>query len=153
MAASTPRKRAPAKKAAARSADQRTESNLADFEEFRSRARGVRFGPTNAAIPPYVITAAKIADGNATDAVFQMPTSLTDRVMVTRLFSMVRRGQLDVIPEFLISLSDEVTFFRMMQAFDRETDPDALLFGLAAKLAEYFAGQGAADVPGGTTAS
>lgn len=162
MSASTPRKRAPAKKAApkaARTADERAEANLANFEAFRDRARGVRFNSARTDIAPYIIAADDLADGLKSDVVFRMPESLPERVAFTRISSMVRRGQSDVIPDLLAMLCGETDFYRILRAFDAAApvgDKDAadqLLFGLAITVIEHFSGQGAADVPGGTTAS
>ena len=156
MSATAPKKTA--KKAAPkRTPTERDTANVARFEEFRSRARNQNIVGAKSEIEPYVIPADMIGDGIKADVEFKIPETLSGRVWLTRLISQMNRVS-DVegaamIPDILIGYSSEHTFNRILRAFDKEPDPDALLFGMTIQIIEHFNGKGAVDVPGGTTAS
>lgn len=168
MAASTPRKRAPAKKAAAKNvakspADERTERNQANFDGLRARAvgLGIPLNGEHAEFPPYTIEASKLGDGIDTDVVFKRPSDLVARVNFTRMISSLGRmiedrrmeEALATFPDILIALSDWYTMNRVLRAMSLEPDGDALLFALSVEVLEHFAGKGALQASGGTTAS
>lgn len=153
----------PKKKAAKRTPQERAEQNQDAFDNLRARAHkaGVRATGSAVTVEPYVIAAANLEDGNDDDVVFTVPTSLTERVELTRMISYVNRLQISkqaaeamaVIPDILIAYSSPQTLVRLLHAFDRLDDADELLFGLAINVIEHFAGSGAVDVPGGSNAS
>lgn len=163
MSAPSPKKKTTKKADQNRTPQQRAEDHQDAFDDLRARAHsaGVRAAGDTEKFPDYVIAADKLGDGVDQDVVFSVPTTLTERVELTRMISYVNRLKLSkqaaeamaVIPDILIAYSDSGTLHRLLNAFDRFPDSDELLFGLAIKVIEHFSGRGAADVSGGSNAS
>jgi len=162
MSAPTARKRAPAKKAPAKKAaaaqraertdDERVEANVEQFEAFRERARSLKLGKNRAELEPYVIEASTFGDGIDDDVVFRAPTNLRGKV------AFQRAAAAGDFPAILEILGGPVALNRVLIGFERYeeatgSDAEEMFIGLCYTLINYFRGQGAADVPGGTPAS
>ncbi|MDJ0454416.1 hypothetical protein [Gordonia amicalis] len=152
---STPRKAA-AKKAAPktveRTDDERVEANVEQFEGFRERARSLKLGKNRVELEPYVITSDTFADGIDDDVVFRAPTDLRGKI------AFQRASAAGDFPSLLEILGGAVALNRVINGFERYAeatgaDAEEMFVGLCYTLINYFRGQGAADVPGGTHAS
>lgn len=157
---STPRKAA-AKKAAAkkvapkaveRTDDERVEANVEQFEGFRERARSLKLGKNRVELEPYVIASDTFADGIDDDVVFRAPTDLRGKI------AFQRASAAGDFPSLLEILGGAVALNRVINGFERYAeatgaDAEEMFVGLCYTLINYFRGQGAADVPGGTHAS
>lgn len=147
---STAKKAAP--KAAERTEDERIEANIEQFEGFRERARSMKLGKKRVELDPYVITADTFVDGIDEDVVFTAPKDLRRKIDFNRA---VAAGD---FPGVLEILGGTLALNRVINGFERYAqstgaDAEEMFIGLCYTLINYFRGQGAADVPGGTPAS
>lgn len=160
MSAPTARKRTPAKKAAAKKAApkperteaERTEANIAQFEEYRERARKLKLSPKNVELDPYFVSAATLDDGIDEDVILKFPATFRQKAQMQQAVAMGNWLG------FVELLGGPVAVNRLLFGFERyateNDDDDELLFvGFCYTVLNYFRGQGAADVPGGTPAS
>lgn len=160
MSAPTARKstarKAAAKKAAPKVAErtdeERVEANVEQFEGFRERARSLKLGKNRIELEPYVIPADTFADGIDDDVVFTAPKDLRGKI------AFQRASAAGDFPAILEILGGAIALNRVINGFERYAqatgaDAEEMFVGLCYTLINYFRGQGAADVPGGTPAS
>lgn len=152
---STARKSAAKKaapKAVERTEDERIEANIEQFEGFRERARSMKLGKKRVELDPYVITADTFGDGIDEDVVFTAPKDLRGKI------AFQRASAAGDFPAILEILGGAIALNRVINGFERYAqatgaDAEEMFVGLCYTLINYFRGQGAADVPGGTPAS
>lgn len=136
-----PKGRAPAKKTpAAAAAVDKTAERIDKFEAMRARARSSPF-EIRGHVEPLVL------DAFDPPVTARYPASLEAKLELDEAAANMRIAAI-----LRIYLGGE-QFARVVRAFDKFDDPEALLLGLVLQLLDHFNGSGAGDVPGGSQAS